>query len=223
MSSDKIREKYISKRNQLWCNLEILADQSTRFLWEKDKKIGFVNIPRSMPYILNIIDYLGNKNGHKTLRDTYLALWCRDFGTAYIEIQDSLIFAIESGFSGERAEATLFSKIKALGNDDTGKENVKNLGFIRIQYQNKKPKHILILNPLLIIFIYYKNGEIPKDKYDELYNRCIEVGDKELENLNKMTEEILKLYKGLLKKSLNPDSAKLKKNDDTEQKETTHG
>lgn len=209
MSSEKVREKYIDKRNQLWPNLSFLGDQNTRFLWEKDRKTGFVNIPRSMPYILNLIDYLAAKNGHKTLRDTYLALWCRDFGTAYVDIQDSSLLAVEAGFSKERAETTLFIKIKALSNEISEKNDVKNLGFIRVQYQNKKPKHILILNPMLVIFIYYKNGEIPKDKYDELYNRCIDVGDKELVNFSKMSDKRLNFYKKLLNESLNSDSEEL--------------
>lgn len=196
MSAEKMREKYIEKRNNLWPSLEKGSSEEKRILWEKKRKTGFVNIPRSMPIILNIMDYLSNKAGHKTVRDTYLALWCRDFGTALVEIQDSETLALEAGFTGSRATNTLNSKIKILGN-----EEADGLGFIRtIKSNNDKYKYILMLNPMLIIHLHYYSGKLPKNKYDELYSRCIDIGDNDLKIIQDFQDERLKLYKDYLDK-----------------------
>ena len=63
-------------------------------------KKGFVNIPRTMPYILNILDYLAKNNGGSPVGSTYLSLWCRDFGTGFIEIKDIDELVVEARFSG---------------------------------------------------------------------------------------------------------------------------
>ena len=198
MSAEKMREKYIEKRNNLWPSLEKGSSESTRILWERKRKTGFVNIPRSMPIILNIMDYLSNKAGHKTVRDTYLALWCRDFGTALVEIKDSEILALEAGFTGGRATNTLNSKIKILGN-----EEADGLGFIRtIKSNNDKYKYILMLNPMLIIHLHYCSGKLPKNKYDELYLRCIDIGDNDLKAMQAIQGEMLESYKKYLEDEL---------------------
>lgn len=182
----KMETKYIDKRNQIWLPMSTV-DEKTRILWEQKIKKGFVNVPRVMPLILNIMDYLVKKEGGKPVSNTYLALWCRDFGTAFLEIKDSDELASEAGFSGNRATTTLNSRIKLLNKEaDTG------LGFIRTQKTSTgRYKAILMLNPLLIIYLHYNQGKIPKPMYDEIFVRCTDVGDKNLKEIQDSGEDYI--------------------------------
>lgn len=175
---NKIKEKYESKRNQLWPALAGVDPNGMRLLWESSRKAGFVNIPRAMPLMLNIMNYLAPK----PVSDTYFALWCRDFGTGFVEINDLDLLALEAGFSGVRATGTLNARLKLLSN-----ETDDGLGFIRAKKSsNGKYKSILILNPMLVIYVLYKDSKITKTRYDELFSRCSDVGDKDLEKFEAM-------------------------------------
>lgn len=183
----RMETKYLDKRNQIWQPMINVKD-NTRILWEQNTKKGFVNIPRVMPLILKIMDYLSKKEGGKPVSETYFALWCRDFGTAFIEIKDSDELASDAGFSGNRAITTLNSRIKILN-----KESNSSLGFIRTQKTNTgKYKAILMLNPLLIIYVSFREGKLPKPMYDELFLRCTDVGDRDLKSLQDGGDEYLK-------------------------------
>lgn len=182
----KMEAKYLDKRNQIWSPMTDV-NENTRILWEQKTMAGFVNIPRAMPLILNIMDYLSKKQGGKPVSNTYFALWCRDYSTAFVEIKDSDELASEAGFSGSRATTTLNSRLKLLNKEtDTG------LGFIRTQKTSTgKYKAVLMLNPLLVIFLHYKQGEIPKPMYDELFIRCTDIGDKDLKQIQDAEDDYL--------------------------------
>ena len=183
----KMEAKYLDKRNQIWQPMTGMEENS-RILWEQKTKTGFVNIPRVMPLILNIMDYLVKKEGGKPVSNTYFALVCRDFGTAFIEIKDNDELASEAGFSGNRATTTLNSRLKLLNT-----ETKTGLGFIRTQKTSTgKYKAILMLNPLLIVFLHYKQGRIPKPMYDELYMRCTDIGDKNLKTMQDAGDKYVK-------------------------------
>lgn len=167
-----IKEKYEIKRNQLWPSLNQDGMQETRILWESKRKSGFVNIPRAMPLILKIMDHISPQ----PVSSTYLALWCRDFGTGLVEISDIDELAAEAGFTGGRATGTLNSRLKLLSN-----ETDQSLGFIRAKKATSgKYKSILMLNPMLIMYLKHKDNKVPQDYYDELFSRCANIGDKDL-------------------------------------------
>lgn len=174
----RMETKYLDKRNQIWQSITPIKEE-TRIFWEQKIKKGFVNIPRVMPLILKIMDYLSKKEGGKPVSNTYFALWCRDFGTAFVEIKDSDELASEAGFSGNRAITTLNSRLKILN-----KETDSSIGFIRTQKTSTgKYKAVLMLNPLLVIYIHYKEGRLPKFMYDEIFTRSTDVGDRNLKTI----------------------------------------
>jgi hypothetical protein len=184
-ASKKIKERYEEKRNLAWPGL-IGVSETNRVLWEQSVKKGFVNIPRAMPYILNILDYLSKNSGGTPVSSTYLSLWCRDFGTGFIEIKDIDELAVEAGFSGSRAVTTLSTRIKTLSSEDN-----KGLGFIRTSKSGTgKYKSILLLNPFLIIRLKFNDGTLPKELYDTIYSRCIDVGDLNLSSFDTSFEDI---------------------------------
>ena len=190
-----IRDKYEYKRNQIWKDVPLEKENDDlRILWEQTgaKKKGFVNIPRAMPIILKILDALA-PNG-KPVSSTYLALWCRDFGTGYIEIKDIDSLALESGFSGARATTTLNTRLKILSNEDKN-----GLTFIRTKKGlNGKYQSVLLLNPLLIIFLKYKELEKVRDLYSLLFDRLIDVQDSDLIKMSEFPSDRLQLIKHLL-------------------------
>jgi len=191
----KIKDKYISKRNMIWPDPS-MADEISRILWEETVKKGFVNIPRTMPYILKIIDNLSKRNGGSPLSATYLSLWCRDFGTAFIEIKDIDELASEAGFSGSRAVTTLSSRIKALSNDG-------GIGFVRTHKGNTgKYRSILMLNPFLLIALHHRKGKVPDTEYNEICARCLDYGDTNLEKMDKADDQYFTAIENILNNKL---------------------
>ena len=183
-AKQRMETKYLDKRNQIW-QLITPVKEELRILWEQKRKKGFVNIPRVMPLILKIMDYLSKKEGGKPVSNTYFALWCRDFGTAFVEIKDSDELASEAGFSGNRAVTTLNSRLKILN-----KETDSSIGFIRTQKTSTgKYKAVLMLNPLLVIYLHYKEGRLPKPMYDEIFVRSTDVGDRNLKTIQELGDE----------------------------------
>lgn len=179
----KIKEKYEIKRNQLWPAFDDndFQNDEDRVLWESKRKKGFVNIPRAMPLVLKIMDYLSPK----PVSSTYLSLWCRDFGTGFIEIHDIDTLAAEAGFNGVRATGTLNSRLRLLSN-----ETDQSLGFIRAKKStNGKYKSILMLNPMLVIHLRHQDNKLPQNYYDELFNRCADIGDKDLLNFQRNDDD----------------------------------
>ena len=165
----KMAEKYLAKRNQLWPILAEGNPQKDRILWEYRGKGGFVNIPKAMPLVFKI---MGSLSSGSAITATYLALWCRDYGTGFFEINDLDSLALEAGFTGNRATGTLNGRIKILN----------DLGFIRAKKtSNGKYKSILMLNPMLVIYLLNQDGKINPDFYEELLTRCIDLGDKDFE------------------------------------------
>lgn len=173
-AKQRMTEKYLDKRSQHWPSLNEIDPQKTRVLWEYRRKGGFVNIPKAMPLVIKIMNHLTSGS---PVGATYLALWCRDFGTGFFEINDLDSLALEAGFTGTRATGTLNARIKMLSN-----ETDDGLGFIRTRKStNGKYRSILMLNPMLVIYMMHKDGRINPDFYNELLTRCIDVGDKDFE------------------------------------------
>lgn len=156
--------KRIVLRNTLWPGLD------TKRLWIRTEKVGFTTIPRTMCLIGRIMNQLSGKGF--PLSDTYLALWCRVFDEALVEVRNDRELAFEAGFSGARGVVTWRSRMRML----------QELGFVDIRSGTASDfQYILIYNPLLVIGEIYLSKGLPQDTaYEALKMRLIEVGAEEL-------------------------------------------
>lgn len=182
-AKQKMLDKYLEKRNKIWPILAQGNPAKERVLWEFKGKGGFVNIPKAMPLVFKI---MGSLSSGSSITATYLALWCRDYGTGYFEIGDLDSLALEAGFTGTRATGTLNGRIKILN----------ELGFIRAKKtSNGKYRSILMLNPMLVIYLLNNDGRINPAHYEELVTRCIDLGDKDF---NKFESKGVDGYKSII-------------------------
>jgi hypothetical protein len=109
--ANKMERRAREMRAEIWPNV------SEEFLWDRKKASGFTTMPRTMAYLMNIIDSLtkGQPAGM-----TYLTIWCRLFQPGIVELATEKQMAYETGFSGERAVDTWRKRMRHL----------KVLGFI---------------------------------------------------------------------------------------------
>lgn len=162
-ASEKIGEKTLAMRKQLWPKID------DDILWHRKRKTGYTTIPRGMSYIMQIMDYMSSG---KPVSQTYLPLWCHTYDEYMITIANPRIMAFESGFTGQRAEATWKGRMKIL----------EELGFIK-----SKPgasgtyNYVLILNPYTVIKKIKEEGRmIPEHMYNALLERTKEIGATDL-------------------------------------------
>ncbi len=162
----KARGKRISKnklglRNNLW------PDINGNLLWDRNKEAGFTTIPRTMPYIMQIMDEMSNG---KPVSSTYFALWARVFDESFVVIKNPLEMAFESGFRGQRSEYTWNSRMKILN----------DLGFIDVKPGLSGSFHnVLLWNPYIVIENHNKNKMIAQmDTFNAFLERAYEVGAK---------------------------------------------
>ena len=127
-----------------------------------------------MSLIGRIMDHLAGKG--TPLFGTYLALWCRVFDEAFVEIRNDKELAFESGFSGGRGEATWRTRMRKL----------QALGFIDIKKGLASDlQYVLIYNPIKVIATIYDRENLTRDMaYTALITRLIEVGADDLDDLN---------------------------------------
>jgi hypothetical protein len=157
--------KRAALRHTLW------PDIRNNELWLRKEKVGFTTIPRTMSLIGRIMDQLSGKGF--PLFGTYLALWCRVYDEAFVEIRNDRELAFESGFSGARGEVTWRARMRKL----------QELGFVDLRPGLASDlQYVLILNPMLVIEANYKKNKLPQDTaYTALMARLIEVGADDLE------------------------------------------
>ncbi|WP_426107812.1 hypothetical protein [Massilia sp. TSP1-1-2] len=146
-------------------------DISNHTLWLRKVRVGFTTIPRTMSIIGRIMDQLSGKG--LPLFGTYLALWCRVYDEAFVEIRNDRELAFESGFSGTRGEVTWRTRMRRL----------ESLGFIEIRSGLASDvQYVLILNPIQVIAGIYERDKLAKDMaYMALMTRLIEVGANDLD------------------------------------------
>lgn len=151
-------------RDTLWPNLPENA------LWIRTERIGFTTMPRVMPLIGRMIDQLSGKGA--PVYATYLALWCRVFDEAFVEIRSTKEIAFESGFNGTRGEVTWRERMRRL----------QAIGLIDI-----KPglisdfQYVLLFNPIIVLFRLFKEQENDDRAYSALIARLIEIGADDIE------------------------------------------
>lgn len=160
---ERTKSKHLKLREQLWPAID------EHRLWVRTRHHGYTTLPRTMPYMLRIMDDLSNG---MPVSMTYLSLWCRVFDESMVVIDKPHELIFEAGFSGQRADGTWRSRMKTL----------VELGFIEAKEGTSGPYHyVLILNPYKVIKTLQKEGKIQEAKYRALYNRAHDVGAEDLE------------------------------------------
>ena len=159
--SFRMAEKRKRMREKLWPGLE------EELLWRRAKTKGFVTIPRGLSLIMRIMNSV---SPGKPLSDTYMTLWCYIFDENIIVIQKPRQMALESGFSGQRAENTWRSRMKIL----------EDLGFIKSATGVSGEFHyVLVMNPYGVVrdLMSQKGVQIPDVLYNTLIDRVDEIGE----------------------------------------------
>ena len=165
--ASKMERRSLEMRTEFWPNVP------DEFLWDRKKAAGFTTMPRTMTYVMNIIDSLtkGQPAGM-----TYLTIWCRLFFAGIVEIASEKQMAFESGFSGERAVDTWRKRMRHL----------KQLGFI--DYRGSADhdfQWVLVFNPHHVI---QRLGDKVQSRLRGAWrDRAIEVGAKDIGELPEVT------------------------------------
>jgi hypothetical protein len=158
--ASKMEQRVIAMREELWPSV---ADEQ---LWDRKKASGFTTMPRTMTYLMNILDTLskGQPAGM-----TYLTLWCRLFFTGIVELPSEKQMAFEAGFTGERAVDTWRKRMRHL----------KRLGFIDYKAGTDHDfQWVLIWNPHHAVL---RLGTKIQERYRAAWrDRAVEVGAKDL-------------------------------------------
>lgn len=166
------RLKKIAKQNLDW-RKKFWPELNDEDLWLRKSKTGFITVPRCLPQIMAFIDAL-TKNTPAS--KTYLALWCRTFDEMIIRIQNPMILASESGFSGGRQLTTWNSRMELL----------EKFGFIKTAKGPTGPyEFVILLNPYAVVknYINESTNEINenlKQLFLALEIRAVEIGANDL-------------------------------------------
>lgn len=160
--SIRMTQKRENLRKKFW------PDVKDEDLWSRKRTNGFVAIPRGLSLVMRIMDALSVQ---KPLSNTYTTLWCYVFDEMTVTIQKPRQMALESGFTGQRAENTWRLRMKKL----------EELGFIRSEAGVSGDFHyVLLLNPYLAVKKLKESGryDIPPSLYNTLIDRIDEIGEK---------------------------------------------
>jgi len=160
----QIAAEYVLLRTKLW------PDVKEEDLWPRTKQIGYVMIPRTMPLVLRIMDWMADG---KPVSRTYLDLWCRARNECVVKLEKHTQMAFYSGYRSQRAVQSWQARLRTLD----------KLGFISVKSGSNGPfSFALILNPHSIIKGHYKNrtSSVPKELYHTLIERGVEVKAKDL-------------------------------------------
>lgn len=159
----KIQRQKADLRNSLWPHL----DDSR--LWNYSTTDGWLNVPRALPLLLQIMDRLSNG---KPISATYLDLWCRTYNDSFVVANKHREMAFFSGFTGERAERTWASRMRILA----------DLGFIDIKDgPNGAISYVLILNPYTVVKELHTKRRVDTKSYHALIERMIEIRASDLQ------------------------------------------
>jgi hypothetical protein len=159
----KIQRQKMDLRNSLWPDLD------DNRLWSYSTTDGWLNIPRAMPLLLQIMDRLSNG---KPISATYLDLWCRTYNDSFVVANKHREMAFFSGFTGERAERTWASRMKILA----------DLGFMDIKDgPNGAISYVLIWNPYAVVKDLHARGRVDTKSYNALIERMIEIRASDLQ------------------------------------------
>ncbi len=157
------RESYTERRQKLMSRLWG-EELSTLPVWFRKEQKGFTTMPRTMPYLIKIMDKESGKG--KPLGPTYSALWYRVFDEGFLEIKEEKTLAYEAGFYSQRAVDTWKSRMKKL----------EELGFINTKASPQSDfGYVIIINPFKAIEKLY-DGKDKDGLYNALCARMVDVG-----------------------------------------------
>ena len=132
---------------------------------------GFITMPRSMPYFLDIMDQLSSGS---PVSSVYFTLWCHSSDEGFVQIKNEQYMAFETGHKGQRGVSTWRAKMKAL----------KDLGFILVEGGASGDfTYTLIVNPYHVVKAISKSPQATdniKKTFRALVERAGEIGAKDL-------------------------------------------
>jgi len=134
------------------------------WIWRRKTNDGYTTSPRTLPIVMQAVDAMskGQPAGH-----TLLCLWARAPDHPLVTIENPATFAVEAGFSGERAVDTWRKRMKRL----------KELNLILTKPGATGEFHyVLLLNPNIAMESMRRNGKVQDGLYARFKDRVIEVG-----------------------------------------------
>lgn len=169
--ANKMESRALAMRAELW------PDVPEENFWDRKKAAGFTTMPRTVAYVMNIIDTLtkGQPAGM-----TYLTIWCRMSIPGMVGLASEKQMAFEAGFTGERAVDTWRKRMRHL----------KQLGFIDYkQGTDHEFQWVLVFNPHHVI---QRLGTKVQERYRAAWReRAIEIGAKDLTHLPELSRKAM--------------------------------
>jgi hypothetical protein len=164
--SRTILQRQLEAREKLWPGI------TSRHLWYRKERDGFVTVSRLMPLIMNIMDELAGKGN--PVGQTYFELWCRLHDEGFLTLNRAEEMAFHTGFTGQRAVRTWKDRVRRL----------RGIGFVDIKEGPLgELSYALFWNPLHVIKRAYIEGLVPERKWQALVIRANEVGAKDFDDI----------------------------------------
>lgn len=117
----KVSEGELSLRNNIFPGAE-------KLLWDKTRDQGFVTVPKTMPFIVRMLNEMSEKG--KPLGDIYQMLWTYTWNNnGFVRLGNLDDIAFVAGFKGERGVRTLRDRLRAL----------EKLGFLMLKPSGHNP------------------------------------------------------------------------------------
>lgn len=165
--SRAILERQITAREKLWPGID------NRHLWYRKERDGFATLPRVMPLIMHIMDYMSGKGF--PVGQVYLELWCRTFDEGFLMLNRPGEMAFHAGFAGQRAIRTWKDRMKRL----------EALGFIGTKAGALgEMTYAILFNPYHVIKRAFIAGDVPEAHWQALIMRANEVGALDFDDLD---------------------------------------
>lgn len=158
-----VKRLKMADRSQMQMDLHF-PHYDKRLLWHRKTNDGFITLPRTLPIAMQAIDMQskGKPSGH-----TLFCLWARSPDNSLVIIENQNIFAVEAGFSGERAVDTWRKRMK----------NLRNLNFIDTKPGSSGEFHyVLLINPNASLEMLYRKGQVQQEIYARFLDRMAEIG-----------------------------------------------
>jgi hypothetical protein len=160
----KIQKRRLEIRETIWPGID------EERLWTRHTKDGYFTVPRTIPLIIQIMNYLSSG---KPPGSAYLDLWSRLYDDCFLVLNNHKELAFSSGFTGQRAVRTWAERIWILS--EQGFLDVKAGPYGDVSYA-------LLWNPHEVSVNLYKKPGYRDDLYFALINRASEIGAADLQD-----------------------------------------
>lgn len=137
----KVSEGELNLRNSIFPGAE-------KRLWDRTRDQGYVTIPKTMPFIVLMLNEMSEKG--KPLGDIYQILWTYTWNNnGFVRLGHMADLAFVAGFKGERGERTLRERLRSL----------EELGFIELKAHGSNPTGFAFVpNPHPIILRLHESN-----------------------------------------------------------------